>query len=102
MDPPPSAKARTTLIARVRDLLLRPKEEWEMIAVEPVTVGRNYVIYLGAVPVLCTLIGSLIFGYSVGGRTYQFRVPARQPAPCAQRGLHLTNPSPELAPLWQV
>jgi hypothetical protein len=70
----PTPEARAALIARVRDLLLQPKEEWPKIAAEPATVGSlyaNYVIYLAAVPVLCTLIGSLIFGYGVGGFTYR-------------------------------
>jgi hypothetical protein len=74
MDLLPTPEARAALIARVRDLLLQPKEEWSKIAAEPATVGSlysNYVIYLAAVPVLCTLIGSLIFGYGVGGFTYR-------------------------------
>ncbi len=74
MDLLPTPEARAALIARVRDLLLQPKEEWPKIAAEPATVGSlyaNYVIYLAAVPVLCTLIGSLLFGYGVGGFTYR-------------------------------
>jgi len=70
----PTPEARAALIARVRDLLLQPKEEWPKIAAEPATVGglySNYVVYLAAVPVLCTLIGSLIFGYGIGGFTYR-------------------------------
>ncbi len=67
-------EARAALIARVRDLLLNPKEEWPKIAAEPATIGSlyaNYVVYLAAVPVLCTLIGSLLFGYGVGGFAYR-------------------------------
>ena len=74
MDLLPTPEARAALIARVRDLLLQPKEEWPKIASEPATVGSlysNYVVYLAAVPVLCTLIGSLLFGYGVGGFTYR-------------------------------
>jgi hypothetical protein len=74
MDLLPTPEARAALIARVKDLLLQPKEEWPKIAAEPATVGSlysNYVIYLAAVPVLCTLIGSLLFGYGVGGFTYR-------------------------------
>jgi hypothetical protein len=74
MDLLPTPEARAALIARVRDLLLQPKEEWPKIAAEPATVGSlysNYVVYLAAVPVLCTLIGSLLFGYGVGGFTYR-------------------------------
>ncbi len=67
-------EARAALIARARDLLLNPKEEWPKIAAEPATVGgiySNYVVYLAAVPVLSTLIGSLLFGYGVAGFTYR-------------------------------
>ncbi len=74
MDLMPTPEARAALIARARDLLLNPKEEWPKIAAEPATVGslyQSYVVYLAAVPVLCTLIGSLLFGYGVGGFTYR-------------------------------
>src|SRR5512143_2006619 len=74
MDLLPTPEARAALIARVRDLLLQPKVEWPKIAAEPATVGSlysNYVIYLAAVPVLCTLIGSLLFGYGYGTFTYR-------------------------------
>lgn len=74
MDLLPTPEARAALIARVRDLVLQPKDEWPKIASEPATVGSlysNYVVYLAAVPVLCTLIGSLLFGYGVGGFTYR-------------------------------
>jgi hypothetical protein len=70
----PTPEARAALIARVRDLLLQPKEEWPKIAAEPATVGSlyaNYVVYLAAIPPLCTLIGSLVFGYGIGGFTYR-------------------------------
>jgi len=74
MDLLPTPEARAALITRVRDLLLTPKDEWPKIAAEPATVGSlyaNYVVYLAAIPVLCTLIGSLIFGYGMGGFTYR-------------------------------
>jgi hypothetical protein len=74
MDLVPTPEARAALIARARDLLLNPKEEWPKIAAEPATIGgiySNYVVYLAAVPVLCTLIGGLLFGYGVGGVTYR-------------------------------
>ena len=70
----PSPETRAALIARVKAILLTPKEEWPKIAAEPATVAdlyRNYVVYLAAVPVLCTLIGSLVFGYGFGGFTYR-------------------------------
>jgi hypothetical protein len=74
MNPLSTPEARAALIARVRNLLLQPKEEWPKIAAEPATVGSlysNYVVYIAAVPVLSTLIGSLLFGYGIGGFTYR-------------------------------
>ena len=70
----PSPETRAALIARVKAILLTPKEEWPKIAAEPATIGglySSYVIYLAAIPLLCTLIGSLVFGYGVGGITYR-------------------------------
>ena len=70
----PTEEARTALIARVKAILLTPKDEWPKIAVEPATIGSlysNYVIYLAAIPPLCMLIGSLVFGFGIGGFTYR-------------------------------
>ncbi|MGE5259573.1 MAG: Yip1 family protein [Actinomycetota bacterium] len=67
-------EARDALIARVKNLLLQPKDEWPKIAAEPATIGglySSYVVYLAAVPVLCTLVGSLVFGYGFGAFTYR-------------------------------
>ena len=70
----PTEEARTALIARVKAILLTPKDEWPKIAGEPATIGSlysNYVIYLAAIPPLCMLIGSLVFGFGIGGITYR-------------------------------
>ncbi|MGH6865442.1 MAG: Yip1 family protein [Methyloceanibacter sp.] len=67
-------EARVALLERLKGILLRPKVEWPKIAAEPASVSSlysNYVVYLAAVPVLCTLIGSLVFGYSFGIITYR-------------------------------
>ena len=70
----PTSEARAALIERAKNILLQPKAEWPRIDAEPATVGSiysNYVVYVAAVPVLATLIGSLVFGYSFGGVTYR-------------------------------
>jgi Yip1 domain len=70
----PTPEARAALIERVKALLLTPKDEWPKIAAEPATIAglySNYVIYLAAIPPLSLLIGSLVFGYGVGGITYR-------------------------------
>lgn len=74
MDLIPTPEARAALVARVKNILLQPKVEWPKIAAEPATVGSlysGYVVYIAAVPVLCTLIGSLVFGYGFAGVTYR-------------------------------
>jgi hypothetical protein len=74
MDLVPTPEAREALLARIKGILLQPKAEWPKIEAEPATVGSiysNYVIYLAAVPVLCALIGGLVFGYGVAGITYR-------------------------------
>jgi Yip1-like protein len=70
----PTPEARGALIERVKAILLTPKDEWPKIAVEPATVGSlysSYVIYLAAIPPLCMLIGSLVFGFGIGAITYR-------------------------------
>jgi Yip1 domain len=74
MDLLPTPEARAALIARVKAILLQPKDEWPKIDAEPATISgiySNYVVYLVAVPVLCTLIGSLVFGHGFAGITYR-------------------------------
>ena len=55
---------------RARNILVRPKVEWPIVAAEPASVGsiyRNYVVYLAAIPVLCTLLAALVFGEGAFG-----------------------------------
>ncbi|HEY9065649.1 MAG TPA: Yip1 family protein [Burkholderiaceae bacterium] len=62
-----------SLIQRVQDILLKPKETWPIIAGEggdTASIYSNYVVYLAAIPAIASFIGlSLIgagaFGYSV-------------------------------------
>lgn len=69
-----SAEARARLVERVKNILLKPKAEWEVIDQEPSGIAGIYfkhVIPLAAIPALATLIGSLVFGYSLLGATYR-------------------------------
>ncbi|WAC47771.1 Yip1 family protein [Asticcacaulis sp. SL142] len=57
--------AATSLVARIRNILLQPSVEWDKIAQETTTakeVFSRYVLILAAIPALATLIGSQIFG----------------------------------------
>ncbi|HEX5380117.1 MAG TPA: Yip1 family protein [Phenylobacterium sp.] len=62
------------IIARIKAILLQPKPTWEVIDAEPATVGglyRSYVIPLAAIPAVCGLIGSVVFGFGFFGVTYR-------------------------------
>jgi hypothetical protein len=57
-----------TLIARVRSIILKPKETWPEIAAEPDSfsgIYRNYVLIIAAIPVLCMFVGTALFGIRV-------------------------------------
>ena len=66
----PGPAARTALIARVKNILLEPKNEWPKIGAEAATIPglyAGYVMLLAAIPVAARLIGGLVFGYGVFG-----------------------------------
>ncbi len=59
------------LIARVKNLLLTPGSEWEVIAREPTEPGKlvvRYVIPLVLIPTLAIVIGLSVLGVQVGGQ----------------------------------
>jgi hypothetical protein len=63
---PPSLSAggNKGLIDRVKDLLMKPKEEWVVIDAEPATVGglfTSYVMILSAIPAIFTALGMFLF-----------------------------------------
>ncbi len=61
--------ARANLVARVKNLLLRPGATWDEIDQEPATVSglmTGYVIPLALIPAVCTFIGLSVFGAGVG------------------------------------
>jgi len=63
-----------SLISRVQNILLRPKEEWGVIDAEPATIGSiytSYVMILAAIGPICGLIGSQVIGVSMFGVTYK-------------------------------
>lgn len=58
------------LIGRVKDILLKPGETWDVIDREPATIGglyRSYIIPLAAIPAVAAFIGMLVFGVGVPG-----------------------------------
>lgn len=68
----------SSLIARVQNILLRPKTEWEVIKAEPASVQSlftGYAMILAAIPAVAALIGGLVFGYGGFGITWRPSVP---------------------------
>jgi len=60
--------ASAGLVARVKGILLKPSETWDVIDREPATIGglySGYVMLLAAIPAVCSLIGFMVFG--IGG-----------------------------------
>lgn len=58
------------LVERVRLILTTPKTEWPVIASEPATVGglyTGYILWLAAIPPLCTFLKTSMSGYSLLG-----------------------------------
>lgn len=58
------------LVERVEDILVRPREEWEIIAVEatpPKELYLRYVMILAAIGPIATFIGEWLVGFSVFG-----------------------------------
>ncbi len=57
--------AGSSLLGRVKSILLQPSATWDVIDGEAASIGglyRSYVMPLAAIPVACNLIGMLAFG----------------------------------------
>lgn len=62
------------VIARAKDIILKPKETWAAIDAEPATtqsIYRPYVLVLAAIGPIAQLLGGQVFGYSLFGVTYR-------------------------------
>ncbi|MBV1795907.1 Yip1 family protein [Siccirubricoccus sp. G192] len=58
------------IVARARGLIMRPREEWQVIAREPAdTAGlfTGYAMPLALIPAVSGLIGSMLLGSMLGG-----------------------------------
>lgn len=67
---PPAASG---IISRAKDILLKPKDTWPVIAAEPATTQSIYVPYvvaLAAIGPIAQFIGGQVFGISVFNVTY--------------------------------
>jgi hypothetical protein len=72
----PTTTGAPNLIERVKNILLRPNNEWDVIAGESGDVPKlytGYVLPLIALAAVCAFIGSSLIGYGFLG--YGYRVP---------------------------
>ena len=66
--------AGTSLVERIKRILIEPGQEWDRIDAETMTVGgifKSWVFPLAAIPALAYFVGMLIFGVSFLGVTYR-------------------------------
>lgn len=64
------------IVERAKNILLKPKEEWEVIKTEDTTVNAlftQYAVILAAIPAVAGFLGYSIFGLHAGFKT--FRMP---------------------------
>lgn len=67
------------LVERVRNILVRPRSEWPLIATEPDDQARlflRYVAPLAAIPALAAFIGWSVVGVSVSVGTFREPLPS--------------------------
>lgn len=61
---------RPNLVDRVKNIILKPNEEWPRIAAEPDSIAdiyRRHVLPLAAIGPVCMVLGSLLFASSMYG-----------------------------------
>jgi len=63
-----------SLTTRVKNIILTPTTEWDVIEKEPANIGglyKNYILILAAIGPIAAMIKSIVFGYSLLGVTYR-------------------------------
>ncbi|MBK5187893.1 MAG: YIP1 family protein [Gemmatimonadaceae bacterium] len=66
------------LVDRVKNILLSPRTEWQVIDAEPATVASlytGYIIPLAAIPAICQALGMALIGYSIPFVGGHYRTP---------------------------
>ena len=69
-----------SLISRVQNILLKPKEEWAVIDAEPATVSgiyTSYVLILAAIGPIALIIGQQASEFTVTSRRWSIPSPGR-------------------------
>lgn len=73
-NPTPPVTPASGVIARAKNIILKPKETWAAIDTEPATTQSIYVPYvvlLAAIAPIAQLIGGQVFGYGAFGVTFR-------------------------------
>ncbi|ESQ81122.1 Yip1 family protein [Asticcacaulis sp. YBE204] len=68
--PPTVTSGSSSLIERVKGILLKPTPEWQKIETEPSTISgitTGYVMVLAAIPAIAGFIGQSLIGVSIAG-----------------------------------
>src|SRR3546814_18075957 len=71
--PPNISGPAAGIVQRAKDILLKPKETWPVIAAEPATTQSIYVPYvvvLAAIGPIAQFVGGQVFGFTAFGVTY--------------------------------
>ncbi|WP_411342122.1 Yip1 family protein [Sphingopyxis sp. J-6] len=71
--PPNSSSPASGIVQRAKDIILKPKETWPVIAAEPATTQSifvPYVVVLAAIGPIAQFIGGQVFGFTAFGITY--------------------------------
>lgn len=71
--PPNHSGPAAGVVQRAKDILLKPKETWPVIAAEPATtqsIYMPYVVLLAAIGPVAQFIGGQVFGFTAFGVTY--------------------------------
>lgn len=92
--PPNSSGPAAGIVQRAKDILLKPKETWPVIAAEPATTQSIYVPYvvaLAAIEPVASLIGGQLVGFSALGVTYHPPVGAALTSAVLSYGLTLAS-----------
>ena len=85
-------ESQSGLFNRVKNLILKPKDEWAAIEQEPASIAGlyfGYVMILAAIPPLATLVYSLVFGDSMFGVEYRPSIASALSAALISYGLTL-------------
>src|SRR5256885_7776671 len=75
---PISLERDMALVDRVKNILLSPRTEWQVIDAEPATAASlytGYIVPLAAIPAICQAIGFSLVGMTIPFTGEHYRTP---------------------------